>query len=75
MQAKQQNQQNPPRPKKKRMDAKGNDYRRIFVKSGTATLMLADGLTDNACDILMTKIEESIKSLGGNLRCSFLKIK
>ena len=69
------NQQNPPRPKKKRVDNKGNDHRRVFVKSGTATMMLADGLTSNACDILMIKIEESIKSLGGNLRCSFLKIK
>ena len=75
MSTKEQNQQNPPLPKKKRMDAKGNDHRRIFVKSGTATLMLAEGLTDNACDILIQQINISVQKLGGNLRCSFLKIK
>lgn len=75
MQVKQQNQQNPPLPKKKRMDAKGNDRRRLFVKSGTATMLLADGLTKNACDILVQQMCLSVQKLGGNLKCSFLKFK
>lgn len=69
------NQQHPPLSKKERVDAKGNDRRRLFVKSGTATMLLADGLTKNACDILVQQIDTSVQKLGGNLKCSFLKFK
>lgn len=70
-----QNQNHPPLPKKKRVDAKGNDKRRLFVKSGNATMMLAKGLTKNACDILESKIVNAIKDLGGECTCNFLKWK
>lgn len=70
-----QNQLHPPLPKQKRVDAQGNDRRRFFVKSGNATLMLAKGLTKNACDILESKIVNAIKDLGGECTCSFLGFK
>lgn len=70
-----QNQNNPPLPKKKRVDVQGNDKRRVFVKSGNATMMLAKGLTKNACDILESKVVNAIKDLGGECTCSFIKWK
>lgn len=57
------------------MDVQGNDKRRVFVKSGNATMMLAKGLTKNACDILESKIVNTIKDLGGECTCGFLKWK
>lgn len=57
------------------MDVQGNDKRRVFVKSGNATMMLAKGLTKNACDILESKIVNAIKDLGGECTCGFLKWK
>ena len=69
------NQNHPPLPKKKRVDVQGNDKRRVFVKSGNATMMLAKGLTKNACDILESKIVNAIKDLGGKCTCNFLKWK
>lgn len=65
------NQQNPPLPKKKRVDAQGNDRRRIIAKSGNATLIIASGLTKTACDILEAHIRGSITNLGGTCECSF----
>lgn len=65
------NQQNPPLPKKKRVDSAGNDRRRFIAKSGNATLILASGLTKNACDVLEAHIRGSITNLGGTCECSF----
>lgn len=72
---KEQNQQHPPLPKRKRVDAKGNDKRRVFVTSGNASIMFARGLNKNACDILESKIVNAIKDLGGECTCGFLKWK
>jgi hypothetical protein len=72
---KSQNQQHPPLPKKKRVDAQGNDRRRLFAKSGTATLQIAYGLTQEACDALVQSIEQSIKNLGGICSCTWVKFK
>ena len=72
---KESNQQHPPLPKKKRVDAQGNDKRRFFVRSGNATLMLAKGLTKEACDILANKISNFVEDLGGEVTCDFVKWK
>ena len=69
------NQQNPPLPKKKRVDSQGNDHRRFVAKSGNATLILASGLTQNACEILEATIRGSVKNLGGTVECQFLTIR
>ena len=66
------NQQNPPRPKKARVDSNGNDRRRLFAKSGNATLCIASGLTKNACEVLEAHIMGGIENLGGKSECSFI---
>lgn len=68
------NQQNPPLPKKKRVDSKGNDKRRLFAKSGTATLLIAKGITKNGLIVLQDQIKNSIKNLGGETACEFIII-
>jgi hypothetical protein len=75
MSVKEQNQQHPPLPKKKRVDAQGNDRRRLFAKSGNATLQIAYGLTKEACDVLVQSIEQSIKNLDGICSCTWVKYK
>ena len=75
MAVKEQNQQHPPLLKKKRVDAQGNDRRRLFAKSGNATLQIAYGLTQEACDVLVQSIEQSIKNLGGVCSCTWVKFK
>ena len=69
------NQQNPPLPKKKRVDSQGNDRRRFIAKSGNATLIIASGLTMNACEVLEAHIRGSITNLGGTCECSFQMIR
>ena len=69
------NQQNPPLPKKKRVDSAGNDRRRFIAKSGTATMIIASGLTQNACEVLEATIRGSIQNLGGTCECSFQPIR
>ena len=75
MGVKEQNQQHPPQSKKKRVDAQGNDRRRLFAKSGTATLQIAYGLTQPQCDALVDAIEQAIKNLGGVCSCTWVKFK
>lgn len=64
------NQQNPPLPKRKRVDDKGNDRRRVFAKSGTATLEIAKMPSENAAVALMQSIMENSKRLGGYVTCN-----
>ena len=66
------NQANPPRPKKVRMDSQGNDRRRLFAKSGNATLCIASGITKNAAEVLEAHILGGIEHLGGKSECSFI---
>lgn len=66
------NQQNPPRHKKARVDAQGNNRKRLFAKSGNATLCIASGLTKNACEVLEATIKGSTTNLGGKSECSFI---
>lgn len=69
------NQQNPPSPKKRRVDSDGNSRMRLFAKTGTATMCIASGLTQNACEVLEAHIKGCITNLGGNIECSFLIIR
>lgn len=66
------NQQNPPLPKKKRVDTLGNSRRRVFAKSGTATLLLASELTEPAADAFINSMRDNAVRLGGKLECNFL---
>ena len=67
-----QNQQNPPLPKKKRVDTQGNSRKRLFAKSGTATLLLVSGITQPAADAYISSMIENAKKLGGKIECNFL---
>jgi hypothetical protein len=60
------NQQHPPLPKKKRVDANGNDKRKLWLKEGTATMLFAKGLTENGCKALINAINSSLISMGQN---------
>ena len=66
------NQVHPTPPKKKRVDAQGNARCRVFVKSGNATLLLAEKLTRPAADALIDSIGDNITRLGGTIACTFL---
>ena len=66
------NQKNPPRPKKARGDSQGNDRRRLYAKSGNATIRIASNLTQNACEVLEAHILGCIENLGGKSECSFI---
>ena len=64
------NQQNPPLPKRKRVDDKGNNGRRVFAKSGTATLEIAKVPSENAAAALMQSIRDNSKRVGGYVTCN-----
>ena len=70
-----QNQQNPPLPKKKRVDTLGNSRYRVFAKSGNATMCIAKGLTKPGCDALIDNIIELTEKLGGQHDCNFIIIR
>lgn len=69
------NQQNPPLPKKKRVDSQGNDKRRVFAKSGTATLLLVSGMTENSAKAFIESFKTNAERLGGKVECNFLMIR
>lgn len=66
------NQQNPPLPKRKRVDTLGNSKRRVFAKSGTATLLLVSGITEPGADAFIQSVMDNAKRLGGKCECNFL---
>lgn len=66
------NQQNPPLPKRKRVDAQGNSKKRVFAKSGTATLLLVSGITEPGADAFIQSVMDNAQRLGGKCECNFL---
>ena len=66
------NQQNPPLPKKKRVDTLGNSCRRVFAKSGSATLLLVSGITEPGADAFINSLKDNAQRLGGSVECNFL---
>lgn len=66
------NQQNPPLPKKKRVDSQGNHRYRVFAKSGNATLCIAKGLTEQAIRVITANLKDTIISMGGTVECTFI---
>jgi len=59
------NQVHPPLPKKKRVDVNGNDTRRMWLRDGKTTMPFVEGLTQNACSMLINSINTTLISLGG----------
>ena len=67
------NQIHPPIPKKRSgADASGNPYKRIWVKSGTSTMLLCKGLTKEGCQVLINSISDNVQRLGTKLECTFM---
>lgn len=67
---KKQNQVHPP--KKNQMDTKGNDKKRLWLKDGNTTMLIAEGLTENACKCVIDTLSNVLVSLGKkpiNKRC------
>lgn len=58
------NQVHPPLPKKKRVDAVGNDHRRLWLKDGNTTMLFAEKLTAEACKALINSINNTLIKLG-----------
>lgn len=67
------NQIHPPIPRKKSgTDASGNPYKRIWVKSGTSTMLLCKGLTKEGGQALINSITDNVLRLGSKLECTFM---
>lgn len=62
-----QNQLHPPLPKKKHVDKAGNDKRKVYFKSGNATILLCNHLTENAYKVLYNSLDELCTKLGSKL--------
>lgn len=66
------NQVHPPIPQKKSgTDASGNPHKRIWVKSGTGTILLCKGLTKEGSQALIDIITDGALRLGGEIECTF----
>ena len=66
------NQLNPPLPKKKRVDSLGNNRKRLFLKSGNATMLFCKGLTEPGCKVLIEKIDEFMSKMGTQIEGTWL---
>lgn len=67
------NQIHPPIPKKRSgADASGNSYKRVWVKSGTSTMLLCKGLTKEGSQALINSITDNAHRLGTKLECTFM---
>lgn len=70
-----QNQIHPPLPKKKRVDDKGNSRVRVIAKDGGASMIVVENLTENAAEVFINKISETITKLSGSQKVKFRIIK
>ena len=61
------NQQNPPLPKRKRVDAQGNNRKRLIVKDGGATVIIAEGATQNCYECAWKRFVKDIEAGGGKI--------
>lgn len=66
------NQPHPPLPKKKRVDALGNDKRRLWLKDGNSTMLFASGLTENACKVVIESVNSTLDKLSTKTKPKFL---
>lgn len=60
----QSNQVHPPLPKRKRVDAQGNDKRKLWLKDGRTTMLFVEGLTENGCKAFINHINTMLIRLG-----------
>lgn len=70
-----QNQVNPPLPKKKRVDSKGNSYQRVIVKDGGGTQIICENLTENGAQAFILGLSDLADKLGGKLKGRLIAIR
>jgi hypothetical protein len=58
------NQVHSPLPKKKRVDERGNDTRKLWLKDGKTTMPFVEGLTEPGCKALINSINSTLIKLG-----------
>lgn len=66
------NQVHPPLPKKQRVDAQGNDKRRMYFKEGNSTMLFCRGVTVNAAKAIEQNIRSMLEKLGTSLEGHFI---
>lgn len=69
---KKQNQEFPITPKKKRVDSVGNDKRKLYFKSGGATITLIKSLTENQAKIIENVVHNIVEDLHLKLEGTFI---
>ena len=67
-----QNQVHPPQPRRKRVDAQGNNRKRMYYKDGTSTMLFCEGVTENAAKALNERIRSYAEALGTKIKGVFL---
>lgn len=67
-----QNQIHPPRPKGKRVDALGNDRRKLYFKCGNSTMLFAENLTENGCKAAISHVSTILEKLGSKIEGKFI---
>lgn len=72
MKVKRVNQVHPPLPKKVRVDKNGNDRRKVWLKSGTSTMLLCKGLTLPGTEVLIKSIKDKCAQLGTKVEGTLL---
>lgn len=63
-QLKHSNQEHPPLPKKKRVDVKGNSFKRVYFKAGNSTMLFCRGITENGAKALISALNDTACKLG-----------
>ena len=58
------NQVHRPAPKKVRVDSLGNDKRKLWLRDGNTTMLLTQGLTENACKVVIDTLNDTLIKLG-----------
>lgn len=58
------NQVHPPLPKKERVDGRGNDHSRLWLKDGNTTMLITKELTNSGCKALINSINSTLIRLG-----------
>lgn len=66
------NQEHPPLPKRKRVDAQGNNRKRMFFKKGDASMLFCKGITEEAARAFENSMRDTAKKLGVTIEGNFI---
>lgn len=66
------NQEHPPLPKKKRVDVRGNSFKRVYFKDGNSTMLFCRGLTENGAKALISSLNDAAIKLGTKIEGTFI---